>query len=232
MAGLEDQAIPLFEDAIDRKRSEFGPDHAEVAVSLDELGIQYFARSMFVESLTAFEEARRIRVKQIGGTCNHPKVAMVLNNIACCKFQMKKYDEAIAALLEARDILSNATGLSATDDLDLLHMAITHCNYAYLLVRAKQYEEARSIFEEALLVRSQLLSPSCVYYRTQKIRLLKSTFYVSLNRSSNPFLAMITERFATPSAISSSQMLSTPTRLISNIPFMFIFVLFETVKTA
>ena len=155
MAGLDDQAIPLFEEAIDRKRSEFGQDHTEVAVSLDELGIQYFARNMFVESLNAFEEARRIRIKEVGGIDHHhPKVAMVLNNIACCKFQMKKHDEAISTLQEARDILTtNATGASATGDLDLLHVAITHCNYAYLLLRAKRYEEARSIFEEALLVR-------------------------------------------------------------------------------
>ena len=152
LAGLDDQAIPLFEEAIERKRNEFGHDHAEVAVSLDELGIQYFARSMFDESLKAFEEARRIRVKEVGGSSHHPKVAMVLNNIACCKFQMKKHDEAIHTLQEARDILTDATGMSVTADLDLLHVAITHCNYAYLLVRAKKYEEARSIFEEALLV--------------------------------------------------------------------------------
>lgn len=152
LAGLDDQAIPLFEEAIERKRNEFGHDHAEVAVSLDELGIQYFARSMFDESLKAFEEARRIRVKEVGGSSHHPKVAMVLNNIACCMFQMKNYDEAINTLQEARDILTNATGVSVTADLDLLHVAITHCNYAYLLVRAKKYEEARSIFEEALLV--------------------------------------------------------------------------------
>lgn len=152
LAGKDDQAIPLFEEAIDRKRSEFGNDHPEVAISLDEIGIQYFARNMFVESLEAFEEALRIRVKEVGDSSHHPKVAMVLNNIACCNFQMGKHDDALRILQDARDTFSSATGASATADLDLLHVAITHCNYAYLLLRAKKYEEARSIFEEALLV--------------------------------------------------------------------------------
>jgi len=60
-------------------------------------------------------------------------------------------------LQEARDLLSSATGSNATADLDLLHVAITHCTYGYLLLRAKQYEKARSIFEEALLVRRSLV---------------------------------------------------------------------------
>lgn len=78
---------------------------------------------------------------------------MVLNNIACCYFQMGKHDEALTTLQEARDILSRAVGTLAKADLDLLHVAITQCNYGYLQLRQKRYDEARSIFEEALLVR-------------------------------------------------------------------------------
>jgi hypothetical protein len=33
LAGKDDQAVPLFEEAIDRKKNVFGPDHPEVAVS-------------------------------------------------------------------------------------------------------------------------------------------------------------------------------------------------------
>jgi tetratricopeptide (TPR) repeat protein len=111
---------------------------------------------MFVESLEAFNEARRIRALEVGDT-HHPKMAMVLNNIACCNFQMGNHEEALTTLQEARDILTNVVGTSATADLDLLHVAITQCNYGYLLLRAKKYDEARSIFEEALLVRFRLL---------------------------------------------------------------------------
>jgi hypothetical protein len=33
LAGRDDQAMPLFEEAVAMKRSAFGPDHPEVAVS-------------------------------------------------------------------------------------------------------------------------------------------------------------------------------------------------------
>lgn len=153
LAGQDDLALPLFEEAIDRKRQEFGADHPEVAISLDEIGIQYFAQTNFSKSLLAFHEARRIRHNT---EAEHPKMAMVLNNIACCNFQLAEHEEALQTLQQARSILSEPKA-----DLDLLHVAITHCNYAYLLLRAKQYEQARSIFEEALLV-SRMMIDDCV----------------------------------------------------------------------
>ena len=176
LALQDEQAMPLFQEATDRKRHAFGHDHPEVAVSLDEIGIQYFAREQFAESLQAFEEARRIRSLDRQGNNNNnnninhdsssgggggggclpgdcSKMAMVLNNIACCHFQMGHHDEALRTLQEARDILNVSTGTCTVADLDLLHVAITNCNFAYLLLRNKKYEEARAIFEEALLVR-------------------------------------------------------------------------------
>lgn len=157
LAGNDDEAIPLFEEAIDRKRNKFGKNHPEVAISLDEIGIQFFAKSMFVDSLKAFEEARNIREMGIRDSSHDAKVAMLLNNIACCHFQMRNHDDALRILQAARDTLSADTGVTATADLDLLHVAITHCNYAYLLLRAKKYEEARSIFEESLLIQQSVL---------------------------------------------------------------------------
>lgn len=157
LGGKDDQAIPLFEEAIERKRQEFGADHPEVAISLDEIGIQYFAREQFAHSLAAFNEARRIRAKEVGGDFHHPKMAMVLNNIACCNFHMGQHDHALKALQEAREIVSDSTGTSTKADLDLLHVAIVQCNYAYLLLRGKMYDDARSIFEEALLIQQSVL---------------------------------------------------------------------------
>jgi tetratricopeptide (TPR) repeat protein len=156
LALKDDEAIPLFQEAIDRKRQAFGLNHPEVAISLDEIGIQYFAREKFSASLEAFQEALRIRAldtDRSGGLPHASRMAMVLNNIACCHFQMGQHEDALRTLQEAREILNVSTGSSTVADLDLLHVAITNCNYAYLLLRIKKYDEARSIFEEALLVR-------------------------------------------------------------------------------
>lgn len=120
-------------------------------MSLDELGIQLFALERFEEAMAVFNEVRRIRTSAFGTAS--PKLAMVLNNIACCNFQMGNHTAAILNLQEARQIQQKVMGSTAKADLDLLHVAVTLCNYGYLQLRLKNYDEARSVFEEALLVR-------------------------------------------------------------------------------
>jgi tetratricopeptide (TPR) repeat protein len=101
--------------------------------------------------MAVFNEVRKIRTKAFGLTS--PKLAMVLNNIACCNFQMGNHMAALVNLQEARDIQQKVMGSTAKADLDLLHVAVTLCNYGYLQLRLKHYDDARSVFEEALLVR-------------------------------------------------------------------------------
>jgi tetratricopeptide (TPR) repeat protein len=103
-------------------------------------------------ALAAFNDSRRLMSKLLGPS--HPKISMVLNNIACCNFQMGNSHSALLTLKEARDNhKQHVAGSSAQADLDLLHTAITLSNYGYLKLNLKQYEEAAACFEEALLVR-------------------------------------------------------------------------------
>jgi tetratricopeptide (TPR) repeat protein len=119
--------------------------------SLDELGIQLFAKERYEEALTAFNESRKILSKWYGST--HPRLCMLLNNIACCTFQMGNSVGALLTMNEAHDLqLERNENSAAKADLDLLHLAILLNNYGYLKVNVKQYEEARACFEEALLV--------------------------------------------------------------------------------
>jgi tetratricopeptide (TPR) repeat protein len=112
-----------------------------------------------------------------------------LNNIACCNFQMGQHEEALQTLQEARNIVRDWTITANKADLDLLHVAITQCNYAYLLLRAKRYEEARSIFEEALLV-STILARFCdQFLLLEGMSLLTPCdrlFFILSFRSNNP----------------------------------------------
>lgn len=78
---------------------------------------------------------------------------MILNNIACCSFAMGNGVAALLTINEASDLQKERNeNSSAKADLDLLHMAILLNNSGYLRVSVKQYDEARSCFEEALLV--------------------------------------------------------------------------------
>lgn len=149
-AGQPDQALLLFQDAVALKRASFGNNSPPVATSLVEIGIQLFAQEKFDEAMIAFQETKRIRLKAM--SAQSPLVAMVLNNIACCEFLLKNNLASLAAFQEACDIQHDALGSTARADLDLLHAAITLCNFGYMKLRLKQYEEAQAVFEQALLV--------------------------------------------------------------------------------
>ena len=154
-AGRSDKALVLFREAVALKRAAFGDDHLQVANSLVEIGIQLFAQEKFHEAMDAFTEAKRIRVNAVGP--KHPVFAMVLNNIACCEFQLGNSLDSLNTFQEAVDIQHDVLGSTARADLDLLHAAITLCNSGYMKLRLKQYDEAQAVFEQALLIQQSVL---------------------------------------------------------------------------
>jgi tetratricopeptide (TPR) repeat protein len=119
-------------------------------ISLDELGIQYFANGENESALSVFENARKIR-QQILSSENH-QYAMVLNNLACVKFLMDQPKSALAMFQEAKEIQLRVMKSSSTVGLDLIHVGTTLCNMAYMQLHLKFYDEALSSFQEALLV--------------------------------------------------------------------------------
>ena len=153
LAGRHQIALPMFEEAVSSKRLSFGPDHPEVAVSLCEQGIQLFERERFDEALAAFKEGQLIYHKAYGP--QSPKQISLLNNIACCLFQMKDPAAALETLHQARELQDhrNSSNNPAKSDLDLLQKAILLSNDGYLRIQQKQYDNATACFEEALLVR-------------------------------------------------------------------------------
>jgi tetratricopeptide (TPR) repeat protein len=181
LTGKPDDAVAYFREAICLKEAAFGRNDAEVALSWDELGIQCFARGDFDGALTSFREAHSVRNGLLkeqqmmqsqsshlsrgssssptppASPAQHPSVAMVLNNMACCYFQMGNTRQALLTLEEADEIQQKAVGSSAQAELDLLHVAIVICNCGYLKLALRQYEEARSMLEEALLIQQSVL---------------------------------------------------------------------------
>jgi tetratricopeptide (TPR) repeat protein len=156
LAGRPDEAITYFREAINMKTIGFGKNNPEVALSCDELGIQLFAKGDFHGALKCFKEAHAVR-SRIQDASRRPQQAMVLNNIACCYFELGDHGKALSLLQEADSIQQLAIGSSAQADLDLLHVAIVICNCGYLMLALKDYENARSLFEEALLIQQSVL---------------------------------------------------------------------------
>lgn len=166
LAGRDAEAISYFHQAVGLKKKAFGEDHPEVAVSLDELGIQLFAIEKFEEALAAFNESRTILSKRYGST--HARLCMLLNNISCCIFQMGDIVGASLIMHEARELQRERNENSgAKVDLDLLHLAILANNYGYLKAQQKQYDIARACFEEAMLVSCSTSELSYIFCVTQ-----------------------------------------------------------------
>lgn len=159
LLGKEKEAEILFRRAITLKEAAFGNHHHEIALSWGELGIQHFARGDFEGALAAFRRAHELESSGMDADSAHPnpELALVLNNIACCYFQMGKHHDAHQALLEARNIQHELVGSTAKADLDLLHVATIICNCGYLTLALKRYDEAQALFEEALLIQQSVL---------------------------------------------------------------------------
>lgn len=155
LAGRDGESISYFREAVDLKKAAFGEEHPEVAVSLDELGIQLFAAEKFGEALSVFNESKRILSKL--DETSHFRLCMLLNNISCCTFQMGNALAASGLMHEARELQRERSARSSAKiDLDLLYLAILANNYGYLKAQLKDYEEARALFEEAMLIQQSI----------------------------------------------------------------------------
>lgn len=141
----ESDADQWFQQAIELKRIV---GKSEVGLSTDEYGIQQFAKADFDGAIASFREAQSLRRGDAKST-----TAMTLNNIACCEFQQGLHKQALATLEEAKRLQDSVSHI----DLDLLHVAVVYSNIGYLRLAMKQYEQARSILEEALMVQQSVL---------------------------------------------------------------------------
>lgn len=157
LAGRESEAFEYFEEAVEIKSQAFGKDHPEVAVSLDEIAIQYFASERYGEALVAFSESFDIICKYFGPV--HPRTCILKNNIACCNLAMGNAEESLTCLKQALEIQqpTNTTSPPEQSDVDLLRMAIVLNNLGYVEIEVKRHEEAAADFEEALMVSSALV---------------------------------------------------------------------------
>lgn len=162
LSGKDSEAEPCFRQAISLKESSFGTNYPhEIALSWSELGIQLFARGDFDGALASFQKSHELEVKAISvenTTVSASYAAMALNNTACCYFQLGKHDLAMKTLLGAREIVKHeSTANGAQADRDLLDVANVIGNCGYLSLVTKNYDEARSLLEEAQLIQQSVL---------------------------------------------------------------------------
>ena len=78
--GRYSEAIPLAQRTLTIREKSLGPDHPDVAVSLNNLAELYRAQGRYADAEPLHKRALTIREKALGP--DHPDVALSLNNLA------------------------------------------------------------------------------------------------------------------------------------------------------
>ena len=140
------EAIEVAEEALEVTKKTFGPDHPQVATSLNNLALLYDAQGRYAEAEPLYKRALAIRKKVLGP--EHPQVATSLNNLAELYRAQGRYAEAEPLYKRALLIMEKALGPDHLDVATVLE------NLAALYKEMGNEEDAKHLESRAQTIRS------------------------------------------------------------------------------
>ena len=147
--GDYERAQPLLEDALDLRRAALGPQHPEVAHSLNDLGVILHYRGEFEAAEARYREA--LQMRRQGLDAPHEGIASTLNNLGAVLHHQGSLDSAETYY---RDALAMRQLLVADDDPEL---AVNIANVAMIRKYKGDYATADSLLREALAIQRAAL---------------------------------------------------------------------------
>ena len=144
-------AILDAREAVQRVETLRGPDHPDVAQTLNNLAALVYAQGLFSEARPLFERSLGIREKALGP--DHPDVAESLNNLALLLKVRGHYSEARPLYERSLRIRERALGPGHPSVAESLS------NLALLLEAQGHYSDARPLLERSLVIREKALGP-------------------------------------------------------------------------
>jgi len=142
-------AFAYFQHAVSIRSATLGFEHPDVAISLTKMGLIQAARKDFDNAIMIFSQVLRARRKTLG--YNHPEVAKTLSNLACFHYECGGLLPASKALEESIEILRNS---SFTGGAPLqAALATVLCNFGFVLVKRRKFDDATRAYNEALRLR-------------------------------------------------------------------------------
>ena len=149
--GRYPEAQALFERALAIGERTLGPDHPDVARSLDSLAIAHSKQGRYAEARALLERALGIRERALGP--DHPEVAHNLNILANVDFEQGRYAEAQPLHERALAIRERVLGP------DHPAVAISLNNLGIVDSCQGRYAEAQTAYERALAIWEHALGP-------------------------------------------------------------------------
>jgi serine/threonine protein kinase/tetratricopeptide (TPR) repeat protein len=146
--GLYDKALPLLQEALKMRRSVYGNEHPDVAVSLSNVANVLNERGDYAGSEVLYREVLAMRRKLLGN--EHPDVASSLNTLAVVLDEKGDYAGAEALYREALAMRRRLLGNEHADVASSLN------NLAIVLDEKGDYAGAEALLREALTIRRKV----------------------------------------------------------------------------
>lgn len=149
--GFYPQSQSLHQQALAIRIEVFGPDHLDIAVSLNALAMLARLQGNYEQAERFHQQALPIREDLLGR--NHPTTAETLNNLGVLYRVQEKYEQATPFLEQALSIRERSLGTEHPDTL------ISFINLAKLYVEQRRYEQAEQLLQQTLATSERVLGP-------------------------------------------------------------------------
>ena len=106
--GKYDRAVVVAKKALEVAENNVGPNHPDVATSLNNLGLLYDTQGQYAQAEPLYKRSLAIKEKALGR--DHPAVATTLNNLGSLYFAQGQYTPAEPLFDRARAIDEKALG--------------------------------------------------------------------------------------------------------------------------
>ncbi len=146
-----DEAKSSADEQIEIYTRLLGPDHPEVATSLQVLGTLYRTLGQYAEAEAPFKRSLAIREKALGP--DHPDVAKSLNNLAALYYTQGQYAEAEPFYERSLAIRERVLGP------DHPEVAWSLNNLAELYRAQGRYAEAEPFYQRSLAILEKVFGP-------------------------------------------------------------------------
>jgi tetratricopeptide (TPR) repeat protein/CHAT domain-containing protein len=145
------EATVVATQALEVAEKSLGPNHADVAASLNNLAELYLAQGLYAQADPLIKRALAIRETSLGP--DHPDVAASLNNLGALYQAQDRYAQADPLIKRALAIREKSLGPDHPD------VAASLNNLAELYLAQGQYAQAGLLFKRALVIRETSLGP-------------------------------------------------------------------------
>jgi tetratricopeptide (TPR) repeat protein len=145
LMALYSSALPFFQRLLEIREHALGPNHPDVANSLDDLAIIYQNQGRYAEALPLIQRSLEIREHALGP--NHPDVANSLGLLATHNQNQGRYAEALPLIQRSLEIQER--GLGPNDP----YVASSLVVLAFIYESQGRYAEALPLYQRSLQIR-------------------------------------------------------------------------------